>query len=240
LSKIVRAAEPLGLCDVVEIGPGPGGLTMVIQESIGNRRLFAIEKDTSLKRLHDDIFDNVEFIYNDAMNVNLNNLTNNNIIIIANLPYNIGSKLLVNWLLNLGRIKKMILMFQTEVADRICASVGTRQYGRLSVISQLFCKTEKLFDISSRAFFPSPNVGSTLVKLTKKYEYESINMSSFQKLISCVFQNRRKSIYSILRKNYKECDVENILSMCNVNKNYRPESIDPVTFTKISELLYKR
>ncbi|MDR0630677.1 MAG: 16S rRNA (adenine(1518)-N(6)/adenine(1519)-N(6))-dimethyltransferase RsmA, partial [Holosporales bacterium] len=242
LRKIVATALPFDESDIIEIGPGPGGLTIAISEVAGKSKIFAIEKDKNLKPLHGDLLKrlncNIEFIYNDALKVSLNELTKNNITIIANLPYNVGTRLLVNWLLNIGRIKKMVLMFQTEVAERICAKVKTAQYSRLSVISQLICQTEKIFDISNKAFYPIPKVMSSIVRLTPKTVIDSETLLNLQRLISHAFQHRRKTIYSILKTYYKDYDIEKVIQACGIEKTNRPESISPEIFLKLSKMLH--
>ena len=237
LKKIVSCALPLENNDIVEVGPGPCGLTRAILEFIGNNKLFCIEKDVTLKPVHDNILanskSNLEFIYDDALKVRPQDLTSKDITIISNLPYNVGTQILINWLLDLKGISKMILMFQKEVADRICATVGTKDYGRLSVISQLLCKTEKVFNVSNMAFYPPPKVTSSIIKLTPRNLHIN-DIAKFEKLTGNCFQHRRKTIFSILKSHYPESDLDNVLASCEIDKLQRPETIPPEKFLELS------
>ena len=239
LRKIASCALPLENSDVVEIGPGPGGLTRGIINFIGKGSIYCIEKDSSLKPVHDNLLKNsnahLNFIYGDALVIKPQTLTSKNITIISNLPYNVGTQILINWLADLSNIDKMVLMFQKEVAERICAKPGTKDYGRLSVISQLLCETEKVFDISNAAFFPPPKVISTVIKLTPK-NIVIKNILNLEKLTALCFQHRRKTIFSILKKTYPN-DLEKTLNSCDIDKMSRPETISPEKFLKLSEKL---
>ncbi|MDR3031319.1 MAG: 16S rRNA (adenine(1518)-N(6)/adenine(1519)-N(6))-dimethyltransferase RsmA [Holosporales bacterium] len=235
LKKIASCSLPFDNCDIVEIGPGPCGLTRAILELTNEAcDVYCIEKDKNFEVAHNDMLinhNNLRFVYSDALLTRPQDLTQKNIIIISNLPYNISSQLLVNWLLDIKNINKMTLMFQKEVAQRICARLNTKVYGRLSVIAQLLCRTEKLFDVSAKAFFPVPKVESSVVKLTpKKLDIE--NIDSLEKLISLCFQQRRKTIFSILKRHYR--NIENILKKCNIDKLSRPENISPEKFLELA------
>ena len=244
LKKIASCGAPFGDFDIVEIGPGPCGLTRAILEvSSEKNRVFCVEKDENLKPVHDNIQTSFPyrlfFTYEDALNVKPQDLSSKSIIIIANLPYNVGTQLLINWLLNLKGIEKMILMFQQEVANRICAEVGGREYGRLSVIAQLLCKTEKLFSVSNKAFYPPPKVTSAVIKLTPK-NINIENLSNFEKLTSICFQHRRKTIYSILKCHYSVSFLDSSLESCCVCKMARPETISPEKFLELANALSKK
>ncbi|MDR1391040.1 MAG: 16S rRNA (adenine(1518)-N(6)/adenine(1519)-N(6))-dimethyltransferase RsmA [Holosporales bacterium] len=240
LKKIVLCALPIENLDVVEIGPGPCGLTREILKIIKDGSIYCIEKDKTLKPIYDNLIqnssENLKFIYEDALKIKPQSLTERNIAIISNLPYNVATKLLINWLSDLSRIDSMVLMFQKEVADRICAKTSTKEYGRLSVISQLFCKTERLFDVSNTAFFPKPKVMSTVVKLIPKKE-KIKNLNLLEALTASCFQHRRKTIYSILKKFYNT-DVKKVLELCDIRQTSRPENISPIKFLELSERLH--
>ena len=124
----------------------------------------------------------------------------------------------------------MVLLFQKEVAERICAKPNTKQYGSVSVLSQLLCNTELLFDISNKAFIPSPKVTSSLVLLTPKEKYEamgSIDIGKVAKFVNTCFQFRRKTIYSILSRLYPTTNVSALLQLVGLERNQRPETITP-------------
>ena len=226
LDKIVRCALPIDSnTDIIEIGPGPTGLTRSILKLYPNR-LICIEKDIRFKLIHDELkryYPNLSFIYNDALKLKLSEISNiitsniitsnivtsnivtsdivtNKIVVISNLPYNIGTALLTNWLLNdIQKVDKLVLMFQQEVADRICAKTGTKAYGKLSVLSQLLCEVSKLFNVSNKAFIPQPKVTSSVI-LLKNRNLNFGDLSSLVKLLNICFQSRRKMISSILNK----------------------------------------
>ncbi|MDR2667299.1 MAG: 16S rRNA (adenine(1518)-N(6)/adenine(1519)-N(6))-dimethyltransferase RsmA [Holosporales bacterium] len=237
LRRIVACALPLGDNDIVEVGPGPCGLTRAIMDVAGDRHIFCIEKDPLLRQFHENIFSksapNINFIYEDALHIKPQSLTNRDVTIISNLPYNVGTKILLNWLLDLNKINKMVLMFQKEVADRICAKVGTKEYGRLSIISQLLCKTEKMFNVSNSAFYPHPQVTSTVVKLIPKMVTIK-DIKALERFTAICFSQRRKTIYSILKTHYKY-NVEETLNSCDIQKMSRPENITPEKFLELSQ-----
>lgn len=239
LKKIVSCAAPFEANqDIIEVGPGPGGLTRAMMElTQKSSKIFCIEKDLSLKEVHDNLkncYENskLNFIYEDALKVDLSDITKREIVIISNLPYNVGTQLLINWLHNIKDIKKMILMFQKEVANRIVAKVGGREYGRLSIISQLLCNCEKAFDISNRAFYPAPKVTSTLIKLTPKKNV-SFNLEKLERITSICFQQRRKTILTSMRKHYTQEVLEKAFNKCDINKTDRPEAISPQKFLQL-------
>ena len=240
LQKIALCAAPYGKCDIVEIGPGPCGLTRAILGLCDNT-VFCIEKDEELEQLHMNIqkvfHERLTFVYADALGVKLQTITSNPIIIIANLPYNVGTQILLRWLGDLGAIQKMVLMFQKEVAERICAKVGTKEYGRLSIMAQLLCECEQLFDISSKAFYPAPKVESMLIKLTPKNLIDIEQVKIVDKLANLCFQQRRKTISSVLKKHYDKLTIESALNFCEIDQMARPETISPQKFLSLSAKL---
>lgn len=242
LNKIVKLALPFNDCDIIEIGPGPCGLTREIIKYIGNNNLYCIEKDLRLKELHNNLLADtqkpVNFIYEDALKIKLQDLTKKQVIVISNLPYNVGTQIFLNLLKDLSRISKMVLMFQKEVADRICANINTKAYGRLSVISQLLCNVERLFNVSNTAFFPPPKVMSTVIKVTPKHNIIP-GLAQLEKLTERCFQTRRKTIYSILCKIIQKEKVEEILGAYQIDKMSRPENISPEMFLTLSKVIYE-
>ncbi|MBQ7524613.1 MAG: ribosomal RNA small subunit methyltransferase A [Alphaproteobacteria bacterium] len=237
LEKIVSCALPFGDCDLIEIGAGPGGLTRAIMKHAGDRSIFCLEKDTSpsLQALHNNMQQHsdvkLHFVYEDALRVKPQNLTDRRVIIISNLPYNVGTQILLNLLHDLSRIDKLVLMFQKEVADRICARPGTKDYGRLSVISQLLCHTEKLFDVANTAFFPPPKVVSTVVKMTPLEV--TMDLPRLEQLTALCFQHRRKTIFSSLKREFPAV-AEKALTECGIDKMDRPENVPPMKFLELS------
>ncbi|MDR2598555.1 MAG: 16S rRNA (adenine(1518)-N(6)/adenine(1519)-N(6))-dimethyltransferase RsmA [Holosporales bacterium] len=246
LERIARCAMPLSEDRIViEVGPGPCGLTAAILEICKPRRLYCVEKDVSFEKLHRDFAADhpgkLEFIYGDALDIRPQSLTSNqNFSIIANLPYNVGTKLLTNWILDPVGIGKMTLMFQKEVANRINAAIGTKAYGRLSVISQLFCEIERLFDVPAGAFYPMPKVDSTVINLVpKRTELTTDDINRLQNLTENCFQKRRKMIHTILKSKYPEPVIKETLAQCNITPTMRPEEITPSQFLRLVRHIFR-
>jgi 16S rRNA (adenine1518-N6/adenine1519-N6)-dimethyltransferase len=245
LRKIVACALPMEEGEhIIEIGPGPCGLTReIIGACGGHRHITCIEKDESLKPIHDELLTSgvtgLRFIYADALKVRLQDIEpGRSVTIISNLPYNVGTALLVGWLKDTAGIRKMVLMFQKEVADRICATTGTKQYGRLSIISRLTCHTEKLFDVSRSAFYPPPKVESTVVKMVPR-DIAKLDLAPLDTLTAYCFSNRRKTLRRTLREYYGVSASEEVLASCEIDWNARPENVDPHTFLELSSRLAK-
>ena len=168
--KIARAAQPGTPTVILEVGPGPGGLTRALLAA-GAARVVAVEKDrrcvAALGELSAHCPGRLEIVEGDALAFDIAALGSARVGIVANLPYNVGTRLLLRWLERVERIESMTLMFQKEVAARITAT-GGRDYGGLSVRAQWLCSCERLFDVSPRAFVPPPGVVSTVVRLVPR------------------------------------------------------------------------
>ncbi|MCL1891854.1 MAG: 16S rRNA (adenine(1518)-N(6)/adenine(1519)-N(6))-dimethyltransferase RsmA [Alphaproteobacteria bacterium] len=206
--KIARSVPGIQGATVVEVGPGPGGLTRALLEC-GAARVIAIEKDRAtgliLKKISNAADGRLEVIYGDALKYFKSEewrvKSADDLAICSNLPYNIGTELLIQWLhqlhSSLSTLHSMTLMFQREVADRIVARVGDKQYGRLSVLTALVADAKILFNIPNTAFFPAPKVQSAVVQIIPK-DKKTIQLSSVEKLTAKLFGQRRKMIRSIM------------------------------------------
>jgi 16S rRNA (adenine1518-N6/adenine1519-N6)-dimethyltransferase len=239
LRKIAKFGFSEGGHDIIEIGPGPCGLTRAILENFPkDTQVFCIEKDKNLKIVHDNLHDNrVHFIYEDALKLRISSITDKKCIIISNLPYNVGTQLLINWLeYDLPQIHLMVLTFQEEVANRIVSKAGKKEYGRLSIICQLLCKCEKLFNISNGAFCPPPNVTSSVIRLTP-FDKNIPNIKKVEKLTAVCFQKRRKTIFSILKGLINQEQLAISLENCAIDKMARPETISPEKFLYLADTL---
>jgi 16S rRNA (adenine1518-N6/adenine1519-N6)-dimethyltransferase len=177
-------------------------------------------------------------MYKDALNVNLSDLTDKKIVIISNLPYNIGTPLLLKWLKEIQRVDRMVLMFQKEVADRIVSEPGSKSYGRLSVISQNLCVVEKMFDVSSKAFYPPPKVTSTVIKLTPKQK-ANFEIEKLERLTAICFGQRRKTIFSSMRQHFPLEVLTRALNDCHIEKTIRSEVLQPAKFLDLLEKLHE-
>ena len=169
--------------EIVEIGPGKGNLTKFILKKKPSK-LFLIEKDITLKPYISKVIKNhqekVILLIDDALTISINNLSKK-IIIIANLPYNIATTLILNWLICINSIKSMILMVQKEVALRLSAVVKTKNYGRISVLTQVLANVEIKFDVKPENFYPKPKVDSSVIEITPKKKLNLI-ITSLTKL----------------------------------------------------------
>lgn len=201
--RIARAAGSLEGATVVEIGPGPGGLTRAILDA-GAARLHVIEKDRRCLPALGDIEaaypGKLNIVEGDALTIDPHHLCDGEFRIIANLPYNVATPLLTSWLSNTTRIKSMTLMFQKEVADRITARPRTKAYGRLTILSQWVCEVEKAFDISPKAFSPPPKVTSSVVIFRpRSAPLFPAKQQTLVKLVASAFGQRRKMLRASLK-----------------------------------------
>jgi len=230
-SKIVRHAGDLTDRLVIEVGPGVGSLTRPILLA-SPYKLIAVEKDARtlpiLQQLQEIAGEKLEVVPEDALNINYEQLQRQHgkkVKVIANLPYNIGTELLLIWLENATCFESLTLMFQREVAERICAAAGSEHYGRLSIIANLLCDCKILFDVPPTAFFPPPKVFSSIVSLIpyKEPKYE-VDIEKLKKVTRSAFSQRRKSIRNSL-KDVFGAEVENILARHNIDSDLRAENL---------------
>jgi 16S rRNA (adenine1518-N6/adenine1519-N6)-dimethyltransferase len=237
LDRIVRAAAPLGGAHVIEIGPGPGGLTRALLASDA-ASVTAIEIDrravaavTALQASHPD---RLRIIEMDARQADLAVLVAAPRIIVANLPYNIGTALLVGWLQQAGLFQSMTLMFQQEVAERIVAAPGSAAYGRLAVLAGLTTQAEIVMHVPAAAFKPPPKVASAVVRLTPLSPQPAPALvRAVAKVTEAAFGQRRK----MLRGSLKALGGETLLAAANIAPERRAETLTPVEFVRIARRL---
>lgn len=235
--KIARAAGDLTAGTTVEVGPGPGGLTRAIL-SAGAGRLIAIEKDerciAALAPLVDAAGGRMTLLNEDALKVDYSGVGARPLKIISNLPYNVGTPLLVGWLEKAEAITSMTLMFQKEVAERITAPPGTDHYGRLSVLCNWRCRTDYLFTLPARAFTPPPKVDSAVVQLTP---YDAVpypgRMDLLQRVTAAAFGQRRKTLRRSLAQ--LGVPVNILLDRAGIDGSLRAEKIDIEGFGRLTE-----
>ena len=237
-TKIAKNVPNIENTIVVEVGPGPGGLTRAILMS-GAKKLVAIEKDTTTKPILDKIQDasngRLEVIFGDALKTDLSKLNKDGYAICSNLPYNVGTELLIGWLhqiANGANILSLTCMFQKEVAQRIVANVGNKQYGRLSVLANLIADTKILFDVPNTAFVPMPKVQSAVVQIIpNKDKIEKIkDITLLEKLTAKLFGQRRKMIRGIIKTDWE---------IFGLTGTERAEELSPELFLKISGIIDK-
>ena len=235
--KIVKYSLPLSNT-VIEIGPGAGTLTKSILK-LNVNKIILIEKDKSLIKLLQNLkekYNSIEIHNRDALSLPIWKLGNDPKEVIANLPYNISTKILISLLKNSNEFSKLTMMFQKEVANRITAKSGSKNYSRLSVISQLKTKAKILFDIPDTAFFPKPKVQSSLVQFipyeNKKY---SFNFDQMEQLTRLVFSKKRKMLRTIFKKE----GGSSFLKSISIDPNIRPENLTLEEFCKLEFNLRK-
>lgn len=205
-SRIARSVPNITTTPVVEVGPGPAGLTRALL-CAGAPRVIAIEKDRTtqpiLSRVADASGGRLAVIYDDAMRVDFAALGVDEYAICANLPYNVGTALLIGWLERIAAgapIKSMTLMFQREVADRIVAAPRSPAYGRLGVLVALIADARILFDVPNTAFFPRPRVQSAVVQIIPNHDKIAAieNLGAIEHITAKLFGQRRKMIRAIM------------------------------------------
>ena len=242
LRRIARAASPFDGCVVVEVGPGPGGLTTALLEA--GARIVAIERDprflpilAGLARHHPGRLDIIE---GDALRVRPQSLAAGlPVRIVANLPYNIGTELLTTWLDEPLGIACLVLMFQKEVATRLVAHPGTKAYGRLTILAQWLCRVECLFELQPGAFRPPPRVASSVVRLIPKDELPPPALRlAMRNLTRAAFGQRRKMLRSSLRGLGPV--PEPLLAEAGIEPTRRAEELSITDFQKLAQLLADR
>lgn len=235
--KIVKASSLKENDIALEIGPGTAGLTRGIL-AVNPKSLTVIETDSRciplLKEIK-ELYPNLYIIEGDALKFDLLSLGNKKINIISNLPYQIGTELVMRWLKQSSLINSMTLMLQKEVVDRICSSVGVKSYGRLSVICQLLCHTEKCFDVSPKSFYPRPKVHSSIVKLVPtEHDFTIELIETIELITKFAFGERRKMIKSSLKKLTPK--IEDLLKELNIDYSSRAENLSPKDYLKLAKL----
>lgn len=229
-ARIARAAEPLENITVVEIGPGPGGLTRALL-AFGARRIIAIERDPraidALAEIAARYPGRLDIVTGDALEIDpRDQLGPERARIIANLPYNIATPLLVGWLTAEPWppwFDSLVLMFQREVAERIVATPGRKSYGRLSVLAGWRTEAKILFDVARSAFVPAPKVTSSVVRLTPRPVPAQCNAIALQRVTEAAFGQRRK----MLRQSLKTLgvDANSLLEQAGIDPTARAEEI---------------
>ncbi len=204
--RIARSVPDITTTPVVEVGPGPAGLTRALLMA-GAPRVIAIEKDSTLTALLLKLVfaanGRLSVIYEDALRVDFSALDLTEYAICANLPYNVGTELLIGWLQKIAhgeKIKSLTLMFQREVAQRITARPGDTHYGRLAVLTSLLADSKILFEVPNTAFFPRPQVQSAVVQIIPNSEKISkiTDLSKVEQITAKLFGQRRKMIRGIM------------------------------------------
>ena len=241
--RIARASGPLEGATVVEVGPGPGGLTRALLTE-GAGRVIAVERDErclpALEQIAAHWPGRLEVISGDAMDVDLDARAGGGARIVANLPYNVGTALLVGWL----EVEwppwwdSLTLMFQREVAERIVARPGSKAFGRLSVLAQWRAEAQIKFDVPAQAFTPPPKVTSSVVHIRPTTMAPDVDPAALQSVTAAAFAQRRK----MLRQSLKSIapDPLALLQRAGIDPTRRPETLEIDEFLTLARALGAR
>ena len=247
----VRIAESVladKSCGVLEIGPGIGCLTAELAKRAG--KVLSVELDRSLQPLLAETLagaDNVEILYADIMKQDIRNLAEGNLpqqtkLVCANLPYNITTPVLTA-LVQAKCFERICVMIQKEVAERICAEPGSKDYGAFGLLMQWYCETELLFTVPPHCFLPQPKVTSAVIRLNRREKppADARNEELMFRVIRAAFNQRRKTLVNAVTSSMPELnkeDCERILKLCDLDTNIRGEKLYLGDFARISNAIY--
>jgi len=244
-ARIARAAGPLEGVDVVEIGPGPGGLTRALLAA-GARRVISIERDDRAVAAQEQIArrypGRLEIVAGNALDFDPRPLLDSaSARIVANLPYNIATALLVGWLTQESWppwYDRLVLMFQREVAERLVATPGSKSYGRLSVLVGWRCKARICFNVAASAFVPPPKVTSSLVELVPRKAPLACELRALERVTQAAFGQRRK----MLRQSLKSLgfDAMALLEATRIAPTARAEDVPVEGFVALARAFAAR
>lgn len=242
LTKIIDSVDVKDNDLIIEVGPGHGALTKYLKLFHANLRCYEVDERVKpyLEKFLDD---KTKIVFNDFLKVNLEedlkDINYNDLYVIANLPYYITTPIIEKMIESPLNVKAMVLMVQNEVADRLSAKCGSKDYGAISVYLNYYYKVEKLFFVSRQAFDPVPGVDSAVIKLEKKEkELELIDKDKFFKLVRDSFMMKRKN----LKNNLKQYDLEkvnNVLASYGLDISARAEQIPLECFVDIANEISK-
>ena len=226
--------------EILEVGPGTGNLTNEILKK-NPKKVYLVEKDNELSnKLKEKFGDQVTIFNEDILDLNEKSLSEEKLIVFGNLPYNISTEILCNWIVKLTDnhfwFSELILMFQKEVADRIISNFNSSYYGRLAILSNWKLNVKKICDISPNCFSPKPKVISTVLYLEpNKRIYGRIkNIKNLEKITQIFFSNKRKMINKSIKKIFKSDKQTNLLKDINIRS--RPSDLTPENFYDITRL----
>ena len=240
--KIARLAAPLKGVSVAEIGPGPGGLTRALIQN--GATVLAIEMDERFLAPLDDIArasGRLRVINGNALKVDIGKELDGQIKIVANLPYNVGTKMLINWLTADPLFwSQAVLMFQKEVAERVVAAPGESAYGRLAILSQSVCNARLAFEVPANAFSPPPKVDSAVIVLDPLPKAKRFpDLKRLGEVTMAAFGQRRKMLRKSLKSIAKKYGVEaeSWCESCEIDPQRRPETLSVVEFQDLAKAL---
>jgi 16S rRNA (adenine1518-N6/adenine1519-N6)-dimethyltransferase len=241
-AKIARAAGDLTTGTTIEIGPGPGGLTRALL-SHGARELIAIERDArclgALAEIAAAYPGHLTIIEGDALAIDCATLGTVPRRIVANLPYNIATPLLIKWIQQGAAVASLTVMVQKEVADRLIAKPRSKDYGRLSVLTQFLSRPRRLFDLPPRAFVPAPKVTSTVIELLPLAEPAfPARLADLERVTQAAFGQRRKMLRQSLRT--LGGNTEALMAEADITPTARAEELTVAQFAALARTLEKQ
>ena len=221
--------------EVLEIGPGSGNLTTYILKK-NPKKFYVIEKDDELALLLKEKFsDEIIIINDDVLKISEDKISNEKLTVFGNLPYNISTEILSNWIVNINKnfwFESLVLMFQKEVAERIIAESNTSKYGRLSILSNWKLNIKKIIDIKPESFSPRPKIDSTLLLFTpRKNFFELKDAKNLEMMTRIFFSQRRK----MLKKPFNQVfdNAKEVAAKFNIDLNLRPQNLEPEIYFKL-------
>ena len=232
--RIARAAGDLSVGTTIEVGPGPGGLTRGLLLE-GASHVVAIERDARAAEVLAPLIEAsagaLTLIEDDALKVDLATLGPEPRRIVANLPYNVGTRLLLIWLRTPEAFESLTLMFQREVADRLTAAPGTDAYGRLTVLVTWLCEARKVMDVPPTAFTPAPKIWSSVVRLVPRAEpLAPADRAALETITEAAFSQRRK----MLRQSLKRLGGDALIKAADLDPTLRPERLTVQEFCRLA------
>jgi 16S rRNA (adenine1518-N6/adenine1519-N6)-dimethyltransferase len=236
-AKIARQAGDLANREVIEVGPGPGGLTRALLGT-NAARIVAVEIDPraadAIRALAATTNNRLTLVEADALESDLTTLVAAPRQIVANLPYNVATPMLIGWLRQAAQWERLTLMFQLEVAERIAAAPDTEAYGRLAVLTQFVCETEMLMRIPPEAFTPPPKVWSAVIGMIPRPNQPTPELfATMERVTAAAFGQRRK----MLRGSLKSLGGEALLERANIAPQRRAETLSVAEFETLAKIL---
>lgn len=236
IDRIVQVIAPKSGDHIIEIGPGLGALTKAILPRVGAMDVIELDRDL-IPKLSAATADNAHLTIHqaDALTFDFTQFAKqaHSLRIIGNLPYNISTPLLFHLILQRHVIKDMHFMLQKEVVERMCAEKGNKNYGRLTVMVQYYCKVEYLFTVNAHAFKPAPKVKSAFVRLIPQtFSIMAKDLTTFNKVVSSAFMQRRKTLRNCLKNIVTAEQLETL----HIDSNLRPEQLSVEDFVRISNV----
>ncbi len=239
IDQIISCIAPQKDEHLVEIGPGTGVLTRPLLSQVENLDVIELDRDLAARLRNEFSSDRLRVHEIDVLNFSFQSMEKKNkkIRLIGNLPYNISTPLIFHILEASNVISDMTFMLQKEVADRMAAEAGTRQYGRLSVMLQYYCETEFLFDVPPEAFDPPPKVMSSIIRLVPKKELLPLkDKLLFQTVVKQAFSQRRKTLHNVLKNLADDNDLESV----GLSPKVRSDTITMEEYVKLTNYLYNK